>query len=161
MLQNVCTDTLDDIVNEYNNTYKTIKIKPLDVNSRAYIDLGIKNNDKDPKFKVGDQVRTAKYKNSFARGYDSNCSKQDCAIKITAPWTYVTNDLNGEEIVGAFYKKKIQKTNQTKHRIEKVIKIIGGELYVKGKGYDDAFNSWIDKKDIVIQNELFSRIFYQ
>ena len=61
--KNVYIDTLDDIVNEHNNTYhKTIKMKPLDVNSSTYIDLGIKNNDKDPQFKVGDQVRTSNIK---------------------------------------------------------------------------------------------------
>ena len=61
--KNVYIDTLDDIVNEHNNTYhKTIKMKPLNVNSSTYIDLGIKNNDKDPQFKVGDQVRTSNIK---------------------------------------------------------------------------------------------------
>ena len=43
-------------------------------------------------------------------------------VKNTVPWTYVISDLNGEEIVGTFYKKELQKTNQTEFRIEKVIK---------------------------------------
>ena len=43
--------------------------------------------------------------------------------------------------------------------IEKVIKK-GDKLYVKWKGYDNSFNSWIDKKYVVIQNELFSRTTY-
>ena len=34
----------------------------------------------------------------------------------------VKNDLNGEEIVGTFYEKEVQKTNQQEFRIEKVIK---------------------------------------
>ena len=38
------------------------------------------------------------------------------------PWTYLTNDLNGEEIVGTFYEKELQKTNQKEFRIEKIIK---------------------------------------
>ena len=33
-------------------------------------------------------------------------------VKHSVPWTYVINDLNGEEIVGTFYKKELQKTNQ-------------------------------------------------
>ena len=37
------------------------------------------------------------------------------------PWTYVINDFNGEEIVGTFYKKNLQKTNQKEVRIEEVI----------------------------------------
>ena len=46
-------------------------------------------------------------------------------------------------------KKKIQKTNQQEFRIEKVIKKKGDNLYVQWKGYDNSFNSWIDKKDLV------------
>ena len=61
--QNMYIDKLDDIVGEYNNTYhRTIKIKPVDVNDNAYIDSKKENNDKDPKFKVGDSVRISKYK---------------------------------------------------------------------------------------------------
>ena len=63
------------------------------------------------------------------------------------PWTYVIIDLNGEEIVGRFYEKKVRKTNQKVFRIEKVIKKKGNNLYVKWKGYINSFNSWIDKKD--------------
>ena len=70
-------------------------------------------------------------------------------IKNTVPWTYVINDLNGEEIAGTFYANELQKTNQKEFRIEKVINRQGYELYVKWKGYDNSFNSWIDKKDIV------------
>ena len=59
---------LDDIVNEYNNTYhRTIKIKPADVKDNAYINIGKKVNDKDPKFKIGDHLRISKYKNIFAK----------------------------------------------------------------------------------------------
>ena len=70
-------------------------------------------------------------------------------IKDTVPWTYVINDLDGEEIIGTFYEKELQKTNQEKFRIEKVIKKKGNKLYVKWKGYDSSFNSWIDKKDLL------------
>ena len=45
-------------------------------------------------------------------------------IKKTFPWAYVINDLNGKEIIGTFYKKELQKTNQKKFRIEKLIKKI-------------------------------------
>ena len=70
-------------------------------------------------------------------------------IENIVPWTYPINDLNGEEITGTFYEKELQKTNQQEFRIEKVIKRKGDKLYVKWKGYDNSFNSWIDKKDIV------------
>ena len=70
-------------------------------------------------------------------------------IKNTVPWTYVINDLNGEEIIGTFYEKELQKTNQQEFRIEKILKRKCDKLYVKWKGYDNSFISWIDKKDIV------------
>ena len=70
-------------------------------------------------------------------------------IKSTVPWTYVINDLNGEEIIGTFYEKELQKIDQREFRIEKVIKKKGDKLYVKWKGYDNSFNSWIDKKHLV------------
>ena len=62
----------------------------------------------------------------------------------------VINDLNGEDIFGTFYDKKMIKTNQKELRIEKVMKTKGDELYVKLKGYNKSFNSWINKKYIVI-----------
>ena len=65
------------------------------------------------------------------------------------PWTYIINDLNGEEIVRSFYEKELQKTNQKEFRIERVIKKEGNNLYVKWKGYNSSFNSWIDKKDLI------------
>ena len=78
------------------------------------IDFNKENNKEGPKFKVGDHVRVSKYKNIFAKGYITNWSEEDFVIKKvknTVPWTYVISDLNGEEIVGTFYEKKIQKTN--------------------------------------------------
>ena len=70
-------------------------------------------------------------------------------IKNTVPWTYVINDLNGEEIIGTFYERELQRTNQKEFRIEKVIKRKGNQLYVKWKGYHNSFNSWIYKRDLV------------
>ena len=69
----VYIDKLDDIVNEYNNTYhRTIKMKPIDVKDCAYINIDKEVNENDPKFKVGDHVRISKYKNIFAKGYTPN-----------------------------------------------------------------------------------------
>ena len=74
--KNVYIDKLDDIVGEYNNTYKTIKMKPVDVKNNTYIDFKKEANDKDPKFKVDDNVRISKYKNIFAKGYTPNWPKK-------------------------------------------------------------------------------------
>ena len=69
-------------------------------------------------------------------------------IKNTVSWTYVINDMNSEEITGSFYEKELQKTSQEKLRIEKALKRKGDKLYVKWKGYNNRFNTWIDKKDL-------------
>ena len=67
--KNVYIDKLDDIVDEYNNTYHTIiKMKPMNVKDNTYINTRKKINYKDPKFKVGDRVRISKYNNIFAKG---------------------------------------------------------------------------------------------
>ena len=123
--KNVYIDKLGDIVKDYNNTYhKSIKMKPVDVKDNTYIDFKKEVNDKNPKFKVGDHVRISKYKNIFAKGYTPNWSEEVFVVKKvrnTVPWTYVINDLNGEEIIGIFYEKELQKTNQQECRIEKII----------------------------------------
>ena len=66
-------DKLNDIVNEYNNSYhSTIKMKLIAVKSSTYIDFDVENNDKDPKFEVSDHVRISKYQNIFAKGFTPN-----------------------------------------------------------------------------------------
>ena len=129
--KNVYIDKLDDILDEYNNTYhRTIKIKPIDVTDNTYVDFTKEVNDKDPKFKVGDRVRISKYKNIFAKGYTKLVWRSFVVSKIknTVPWTYVINDLNGEEITRTFYEKELQKTSQKEFIIEKVLKRKGNKL---------------------------------
>ena len=100
---------LDDIVNEYNNAYlRTIKMKPIDVKDNTFIHIDTEVNDKGPKFKAGDHVRISKYKNIFAKGYTPNWFEEIFVIKeikSTVPWPYVSNDFNGEEIIGTFFEK--------------------------------------------------------
>ena len=107
---------------------KIIYVDSMELHSKKEV------NNKDPKFKVGDHVRISKYKNIFAKGYTPNWSEEVfiiSKIKNKVPWTYVINDLNGEEITGTFYEKELQKTNQKEFRIEKAIKRKGDKLYVK------------------------------
>ena len=88
-------------------------MEPVDVKNNTYIDSSKNVNDKDPKFKVGDHVRISNYKNIFAKGYTPNCPEEVFVIEEVinrVPWTYVINDLNDEEIIGAFYEKELQKT---------------------------------------------------
>ena len=108
--KNVYTDKLDHILNKYNDTYhSTIKTKSGNVKSNTHIGSSGEINNKDPKFKIGDIFRIWKYKNICAKGYTPNWSEEVFVIKKvknTVPWTYVINDLNGEEIVGTCYKNK-------------------------------------------------------
>ena len=141
-----------------NNTCQwKIKIKPIDVKDNTYIDSIKEVNDKDSKFQVGDRVRISKYKNIFTKWYTPSWSEEDFVIKKaknTAPCTYVVNDLNGEEIIGTFYEKELQETNQQEFMIEKVILLKRKKLCVKWTGYYNSFNNWIDKKDLIEWNSL-------
>ena len=128
-------EVMDDSYAEYNENSKELN-----------------SDKKDPKFKVGDNVRVSKYKNIFAKGYTPNWSEEPFVInkiKNTVPLTYVISDLNGKKITRSFYEKELQKTSQKAFRIEKVLKRKDDKLYVKWKGYDNRFNSWIDKKDLI------------
>ena len=100
-------------------------MKPIDVTSDSYAEYNEDSNEKDPKFKVGDHVRISKYKNIFAKGYTQNCSEEVFVVskpKNTVPWTYVISNLNGEPIIGSFYKIELQKSSQEKFTIENVCK---------------------------------------
>ena len=112
ILKNMYIDKLDDIVNEYNNTYyRKIKMKPVDVKDNTYIDFIKEVNEKSLKFKVDDHLRISKYKNIFAKGYTPNWLEEVFVIKNvenTVPWTYVISNLNGDEIIGAFHNKEMQ-----------------------------------------------------
>ena len=127
-------------------------MKTVDVTNDSFAEYNEDWNNKDPRFKVGDHVRISKYKNIFAKGYTTNWSEEifiSSKINNAVPWTYFINDLNGEKIIGTFYEKELQSTNQQRFRIDKIIKKKGDNLYVKWKGYDNSFNSWINKKDLI------------
>ena len=49
------------------------------------------------------------------------------------PWMYIISDLKGENIVGMFYQKELQKPNQKEFRVEKVTKRKGNKLYLNRK----------------------------
>ena len=75
--KNVFIDKLDDIVDEYNNTYhRIIKMKSTDVKDNTYVDSVQKVNGKGPKSQVADRVRISKYKNIFVKGYTPNWSEE-------------------------------------------------------------------------------------
>ena len=88
--------------------------------------------------KIGDHVRISKCKNIFVKGNAPNWNEEIFVVKKkqnSVRWTYVISDLNGEEIIGSFYEKESQKTDQKVVRIEKILKRKGNKLYDKWKGY--------------------------
>ena len=109
-------DVLNDIDDNYNNTYHTIiKMKSIDVNLIQMLNIMMILMKKNRKLEVGDHVGISKYKKIFAKGYNSNWSEEVSVIskiKNTVRWTYVFNDLNDEEIIGKLSEKELQKTNQ-------------------------------------------------
>ena len=106
--KNVYYDVLDN-----NTKHSTIKMKPIDVkgnNKQVYID---EHNEKDSRFKVGDRGRISKFKNIFAKVYTPNWNREIFIrnkINDTVPYTYNLKDLNGEEIIGSFYDRELQKS---------------------------------------------------
>ena len=114
--------------------------------------MELHSNKKHSKFKVGGNVRISKYKKIFAKVYTPNWSEEVFIIneiKNTVPWKYAISDLNGEGITASFYEKELQNKSQKEFRIEKVLKRKGDKLHVKWKGYNNRFNSWINKKDLI------------
>ena len=95
-------------------------MKPNDVTDDSFAEYNEESNEKDPKFTVGGNARISKYKNIFTKRYRPNWSEEIFVvkkIKNTVPWTYETSDLNGEEIMGSFYEKELQRTDQKEFRI--------------------------------------------
>ena len=141
-----------DILNKYNNIYcSTIAMKPVDVEPSKYIDSSKDINEKDPKFKIGDIVRTSKCKNIFAKGETPNWFEQVFVIKNVKIFMLLMI-LMVKKLLEPFMKKRIAKNKsvqKNEFRIEQVIKRKGDKLYAKWKGYNNSFNSWVDKKGIV------------
>ena len=158
-------------VNFYAVTYhRTIKMNPVDVKSNTYIDSSKEINDKDLKSKIGDIIRISKYKNIFAKGYVPNWSAEVFVIansyykvikiiitklKILFRGHLLIVILNMKKLLDCFTKRKCKKINQKEFRVEKVTKRKDYKLYVKWKGCNSSFNSWIDRKDIIWMSKCF------
>ena len=152
---------LNKLVKEYNNSYhRTIKMKPIDASKKSNENIVRKNynfeiTDKKPKFSIGDKVRVSLLKNTFEKGYTSNWSEKIYVIddiKTSNVHYYYLKDLNGGKLDGTFYQEELLKTNMKENDlyiIEKIIKKVGNKYLVKWKGYDDSFNSYVNKNDII------------
>ena len=161
--KSVYFNVLDDIVNKYNQRgYRAIKMKPIKVTFDSYAEYNEDSKEKVSKLKIGDQIRISKYKNIFAKGCTQNWCEEVFIIsktKHTVPWTYAISDWNGEPIAGSSSEKELQKNSQEKFRTEKVIKRKGHKFYVKWKGYDNSFNSWVKKRPCIKTSQYFPKSF--
>ena len=140
--KNIYSDVLDDIVDKYNNTvHRTVKIKPIEVTGDYYAEYNEDpSNKKDPKFKVGDNVRISKYKTFLLKDI-LQIGQKKFLLLIKLKIQFLGLMLLVIWITGSFYKKELQNTNQKEFRIEKIFKRKGNKLYVKWKGYDNSFNN--------------------
>ena len=149
---------LDELVNNYNNKYhSTIKMTPIQ-GSKKINEKKIKNiynfekTKKPGKFKIGDRVRISLEKNIFEKGYETNWTQEIFEIydiKYSNVPYYYLKDLNNEKLKGTFYEQELQKTKQDDlYTIEKILKTNKDKIYVKWRGYDNSFNSWINKNNV-------------
>ena len=124
-------DVLDLLVNLYNNSiHSSIKMTPNEASRKEnenkewrnlYPEFG--GNTLSPKFAIGDNVRIAKKKKIFDKGYTERWTEEVfkiSQIQLTIPVTYKITDYNGEEIQGSFYEQELQKTKQDIFRKEKI-----------------------------------------
>ena len=149
---------IDKLVNEYNNKYhRTIKMTPVEASKKINENkikqiYNFEKTNKIAKFKIGDHVRISLNKNIFEKSYETNWTEEIFVIydiKYSNVPYYYLKDLNDEKLDGTFYEQELQKTNLTLYVIEKIIKTKNDKLFVKWRGYNNSFNSWINKKDVI------------
>ena len=152
---------LPDLINTYNNRYhQTIKMKPKNVNklNEKHIKNTVYNYDitnKKPKFKINDLVRISLKRRALFDKPTGNIKWSEQIYKIykinkSNVITYQLKDMNNEIIKGQFYTKELQLTKNTtgEYIIEKILKTNKDKIYVKWRGYDNSFNSWINKNNV-------------
>ena len=153
-------DILPALLQQYNHSvHRSTGMTPHDASQKeneeeVRIKLQGKSRARAPKFKFrkGEQVRIAKLKRHFEKGYTPNWTKEVIVVDQvlpTRPVTYKIRDLADEPtIVGRFYEQQMQRTTQTTFRIEKVLRKRKGQALVKWKGYPEKFNSWVPLVDL-------------
>ena len=152
---------LPNLIKAYNNRYhRSIKMKPLDVNklNEKYIKNTIYSyniKDKIPKFKINDLVRISLKRRQLFDKPTGNIKWSEELFKIHSIHksnfiTYKIKDMNNEIIKGIFYEKELQKTRNTsdEYIIEKILKTNKNKIYIKWRGYNSSFNSWINKNSV-------------
>ena len=150
-------DVLPSMVEKYNNTYhRSIKLTPSDAHNPANYQhehnaLYAKVNARkatSPKFHVGDKVRITRKKGTFEKGFTPNWTEELFTIRsveATKPATNTIKDTLGEPDQGTFYEQELQLSAQECFRIERVLKKKKNQVFVKWKGYSDA---WVPLTDL-------------
>ena len=145
------------MVDKYNSTYhRSIKLTPSDAHNPASYQhvhnaLYAKTRKSAPKFHVGDKVRITRKKGTFEKGFTPNWAEEVftiSSVKATKPSTYTIKDTLGEPVQGSFYEQELQASVQEIFCIERVLRKKKNQVYVKWKGYSNAFNSWIPLTDL-------------
>ena len=152
------TDILNDLVKSYNNSYhSSIKMALNHVTARNSVTVWNNLHSVAPlsksKFKIGDVVRILKTRRVFKKGYLPQWSGEIFTLSKklnTNAITWKLRDWDGELLQGSFYEQEIQKIvkNNDMYITEKVLKRRKNKVFVKWRGYDDKFNSWVDASDI-------------
>ena len=162
-------DDLDNVMHAYNHSvHRVIRMKPVNVNKENAMLVWERLYGKDPRnkttlkgIKKDDIVRISSVKGQFEQGYLPNWSREEFIVdevnKKFLPNMVRLKDHHGELIEGGFYAKELQKVRRDKdddvYDVEKIIrqKKKDGEIWylVKWLGYNNSFNSWVRKRDIV------------
>lgn len=157
-------DSIQDLVHSINNSiHSTTKMTPANVNSKNAEELyhrlyGTVEKEEKPKFKVGDTVRVEQRRRFFTKKNQNTFTDQIFIIKKVLdsrkPVVYVLEDLQNAELEGYFYRQELCPVSlNTTFRIEKVLRSRlrnnKREYFVKLKGYNDSFNQWVFKEDLV------------
>ena len=157
-------DKLKNLLVNYNNRkHRTIKMKPSEVKTDAIekylLETVYKNSNQLSlnRFNIGDFVRVSKYKGVFQKGYTPNWTPEIfeiIAVNKKYPVTYIVKDYQNQIIAGRFYEHELQKTkNHTAFLIEKVLKRKNNKIFVKWYGFDNTYNSWINKNNVLKFNK--------
>lgn len=152
-------DVLPRLLVEYNaRKHRTIGMRPIDVTpviadrllATVYSNIKIAGP---ARFKIGDPVRVSKFKTLFDKGYTPNWTTEVfkiAKVQTTYPVTYLLEDSRGRPVAGGFYEHELHRvTNPDVYLVEKVLRKKSNKVYVKWLGFDNSFNSWIDKNNVL------------
>ena len=102
-----------------------------------------------PKYRVGDRVRLNKKHRPFKKGYLPGWTEEVFVVTHVRRHpvvTYRLSEWDGTPIKGTFYEpdvQKVQVSDDSLFRVEKVLKRKGRHVLVRWKGWPAKYDSWI------------------